>query len=243
MKKSTPNCMVYGESGRYPLNVSINCRILSYWCKLLNDNENKLSSIIYRLSYYNYVINDFKFAWIKHINDILNNCGFSNIFHLQNGAFNKWLVSSVKLGLVDQFRQSWHENIENSPKCINYKIFKYDLVFEKYFDILDDRDIYTLCKFRTLNHCLPIEQGRWLNIERGERICTFCDKNDLGDEYHYIMECPRFADDKTTFLPKNIYYRPNVMKFSSLFTINRISVLKKLCKFIRVINQIVSPPG
>jgi hypothetical protein len=54
--------------------------------------------------------------------------------------------------------------------------------------ILEDKDMYTLCKFRTTNHTLPISTGQWNNIERVNNICTKCDNITIGDEYHYIME-------------------------------------------------------
>jgi hypothetical protein len=49
---------------------------------------------------------------------------------------------------------------------LNHRIFKENFEFENYFRILEDKDIYTLCKFRTTNHKLPIETGRWNNIDR-----------------------------------------------------------------------------
>jgi hypothetical protein len=58
---------------------------------------------------------------------------------------------------------------------LNYRIFKENFEFENYFRVLEDKDIYTLCKFRTTNHKLPIETGRWNNIDRVNRICTKCD--------------------------------------------------------------------
>ena len=128
------------------------------------------------------------------------------------------------------------------PRCFTYKLFKENLDYEEYFNILEDRDVFTLCRFRTLNHSLPIENGRWFNIERGERKCNLCTRNDIGDEYHYIMECPKFAAERRLFLPKNLTVRPNVLKFGALFNSKKISVLKKLCKFIRHVNQTCSPP-
>jgi hypothetical protein len=70
-------------------------------------------------------------------------------------------------------------------KASNYRIFKENFEFENYFRILEDKDIYTLCKFRTTNHKLPIETGRWNNIDRVNRICTKCDNITIGDEYQY----------------------------------------------------------
>jgi hypothetical protein len=47
---------------------------------------------------------------------------------------------------------------------------KDNLVFENYFNILNDKDNLTLSKFRTTNHKLPVENGRWKNIARENDI-------------------------------------------------------------------------
>lgn len=241
MKKSTPNFMVYGESGRYPLDINIKTRIISYWCKLLKGGDDKLASCLYRFSYFHFAVNNFETSWIKCVKQTLDMCGYSNIFYLQNGEYCKWLKSSIRLRLMDQFQQSWYSDVQNMPKGLTYRLFKDKLDFENYFDILDDKDYLTFCRFRTLNHALPIERGRWLNIERGERKCISC--NQLGDEFHYIMECSELANERKEFLPSYFTKRPNIAKFNSLFTSSKISVLKKLCKFIRCVNKKVSPPG
>jgi hypothetical protein len=60
-----------------------------------------------------------------------------------------------------------------TPSLFLYQIrFKENFEFENYFRVLEDKDIYTLCKFRTTNHKLPIETGRWNNIDRVNKICT-----------------------------------------------------------------------
>ena len=46
---STPNCMVYGESGRYPLTNSIKSRMINYFSKLINGNRKKLSYMMCHL--------------------------------------------------------------------------------------------------------------------------------------------------------------------------------------------------
>ena len=35
-----------------------------------------------------------------------------------------------------------------------------------------------------------IETGRHRNIPRDERICEFCDKNELEDEFRFLLVCP-----------------------------------------------------
>jgi hypothetical protein len=51
LKTSTPNFMLYGELGRYPLNVTVKLKILSFWSRLIDGKQSKLSSLIYRLLY------------------------------------------------------------------------------------------------------------------------------------------------------------------------------------------------
>jgi hypothetical protein len=54
----------------------------------------------------------------------------------------------IRNRLREQFTQEWHSLIQNLPKAINYRLFKDNFEFENYFNILEDPDIYTLCKFR-----------------------------------------------------------------------------------------------
>jgi hypothetical protein len=51
LKTSTPNFMLYGELGRYLLNITVKLKILSFWSKLIDGKQSKLSSLIYRLLY------------------------------------------------------------------------------------------------------------------------------------------------------------------------------------------------
>ena len=44
-------------------------------------------------------------------------------------------------------------------------------------------------KFRLSNHRLPIQQRRSSGIPRDERICTVCDSGEVGDEFHYLLNC------------------------------------------------------
>jgi hypothetical protein len=37
---------------------------------------------------------------------------------------------------------------------------------EVYFDILDNKNVVELCRFRTANHKLPMEIGRWNNTNK-----------------------------------------------------------------------------
>ena len=43
LKMSTPSYMIYGELGRYTMDIDIKVRIISYWTRLLTGKQSKLS--------------------------------------------------------------------------------------------------------------------------------------------------------------------------------------------------------
>ena len=50
-------------------------------------------------------------------------------------------------------------------------------------------------QFRMGSHSLPVEQGRLARpvVPRQLRRCTLCDTHAIGDEQHYVFDCPHFA--------------------------------------------------
>jgi hypothetical protein len=81
-------------------------------------------------------------------------------------VYKKWLSNVVKMNLIDQFKQTWSTSIDNSSKALNYRLYKKGVSFENYLEILKDKNLFLLCRFRTSNHRIPIEIGRWQNINR-----------------------------------------------------------------------------
>ena len=55
----------------------------------------------------------------------------------------------VKMNLIDQFKQTWSTSVENSPKALNYRLYKKGVSFENYLEILKDKDLFLICRFRT----------------------------------------------------------------------------------------------
>ena len=98
--------------------------------------------------------------------------------------------------LNENFKQTWISSIESSSKSTMYTIVKnHDLTFEYYLTKLYDTDARILLKFRTSNHNLPVETGRWKNVPFVNRICKLCN-NDVGDEFHYLFKCPSFVNER-----------------------------------------------
>ena len=70
-------------------------------------------------------------------------------------------------------------------------------------------------------------------------MCTECNKNELGDEFHYILECPFFEQDRKIYIPKYYYSRPHVLKYKLLFSSKLKSELIKLRELIKFFKSII----
>ena len=243
LKSSTPNYMIYGELGRYPIDIDIKVRMVSYWAKLVCGKDSKLCSILYKLCKKLTVNRNIQLLWIDYVHDILNECGYPYVWESENFHNTEWLKCIAKQRLFDQFVQNWHSSMFESSKAINYRIFKENFEFEEYLNILNTNDAIRFCRFRTTNHYLPVETGRWRNVDMENRFCHLCNCQKLGDEYHYIFECTSLHDERKNFLPKYYLIRQNTFKFSKLMSSKKQSLLKKLCKFIKCINECVCTPG
>ena len=141
MKKSTPNCFVYGESGQYPLSIHVNSRMITFWHKLFLDTEGKMSSNLLKTLYECNNYNIYKSEWLTKIKIILDNryvdyqqsCLLLNVQSLQ--------LRSVKLSLTFGLKCLQSSKLKNLFKKVNFP-FYYTLVFVMYLGI---KIIWKLC--------------------------------------------------------------------------------------------------
>ena len=94
-----------------------------------------------------------------------------------------------------------------------------------------------LVSFRSRTHRLPVETGRWQNIEFHERSCTLC-LNATGDIFHSILGCDKLKEQRKDFLKAWYYKRPNIIKYESLMNSKNKKLLISVSKFINVIYDI-----
>lgn len=123
VKKSTPNCIIYGELGRYPIDVFIKSRMIGLWKRFMCSKQDKISSILYKLLYTMHNRNMYHSEWIRCVENTLNECGCSEYWLTQNVSKSVNLAKIVKQRLCDQFKQKWCATVYESPKCLNYRIF------------------------------------------------------------------------------------------------------------------------
>lgn len=235
VKKSTCTNMVYGELGVMPVDIDIKSRLIGYWARLISGHQNKISNMVYLLLYKLDVLKLFHSDWINTVKTTLNLSGFSGIWLNQCLPYSVAHFKTIfKIRLKDQFIQKWQTGISEGGKCTVYRIIKSSFGLETYLLKLPLHSRKVLTKFRCRNHRLPIERASYENVLRDMRICHFCRK-DIGDEYHYILCCPHFSNERKKYICTRLCKSPSTFNLNILFNKSGVDDLKKLTKFVRTI--------
>lgn len=169
VRTTTPNYLVYGELGRFPLIINIKCRMLTYWNNLLSSDKlsSKFASLLFKLKAKDMQ----KDKWINFIKSTFDEIGLSFIFSDQLHVSTEWLKINAKQILCDQFVQKWNAELANTSRGLFYLSFKKEFIVEPYLLRLNLYQRSFITKLRLSNVKFPIETGRWKNIPRNSRIC------------------------------------------------------------------------
>ena len=234
--RSTANCIVYGEVGKYPIVHRINSRIIAFWIKISEGKSSKLSSIMYKLIYRLHLDGSYQSSWLLRVRQILRDSGNPNFWSEQELLAPKaFMKNVVTLSLQNQYLQEWTAEVYRNRKCISYRIFKDTFSFEPYLKNLHFLDRRALCKFRTGNHTLPVTKSRYVEGGGGvDTRCKLCDTGDTCDEFHLLFVCTFFVENRKKYL-KQIYRKnPSTLKMNSLFN-SGFRETTRLAKFVRCI--------
>ena len=104
----------------------------------------------------------------------------------------------------------------------------------------DSVDRINISKFRCRNSKIPVVTlgYRDRRIPYEDRICPSCNMGAIGDEFHYIMQCPVFQMQRQRYLETQYLINPNRELFLTLLQNNNFNTLRKLAKLITVINTL-----
>ena len=106
------------------------------------------------------------------------------------------------------------------------------------------RKIYS--RFRLSSHDLEVERGRYgaKSTPPDERLCSLCNLNEVEDEFHVLMICPRYVHERNYVLndihqsfPSAIYLQLRD-KFIWLMSQENKSVTLKIAYFLKRANEI-----
>ena len=182
------------------------------------------------LNYYNAPNRQLK--GFEILENTLDSCGLSFVWNDQYYDGSKlMLLHRIDDILKSQFLQNWHSDLMCSQKCVNYRMFKFEHKFEKFYNTLDGKVLQCIINFRFGNNLLPIEKGRWSGKERSERKCKMCFLSEVGDEFHYLFRCNAFDKERTHILTRSQCRNPNIYTLRNIINTNITKKLIKLANF------------
>ena len=134
--KKAVNDAVLGETGRYPMYISIITQSTKYFSRLL---ESKPSSLLYSAFQQNCTLHKSnKPCWLTNVQFMLDKLKIDQQLH-----YHKNLSDIVKSRAINEFKMKWAERLdrchnEQSGKLRTYSTFKKQFCFESYLTIVQD---------------------------------------------------------------------------------------------------------
>ena len=117
----------------------------------------------------------------------------------------------------------WYNKVDSN---LDYRTFKHKFEFEKYLVILPRNFLYYFTSFKTRNHKLVVENGRWARIVYNEWKCNLC-KSEIEDEYHYLLTCKTLDTIRKEYLKPKYFKRPNIIKYENFINLMKQNKIKQ----------------
>jgi len=230
VKMSTNSLSLYAEVGRFPLIIGRYLRIVKYFLKLYQTKQsNCILHTVINMQRSEIVQRNNTVNWSSKVRDILNHSGFGDVWLFPESINIDKFIPLLKIRLRDQYVAEWRTNIDSSTSLYMYKELKPTFERSSYLDLIENKKHRRIiAKMRLSSHKLLIETGRHHNIDRNERICPLCNCNDIEDEYHFILICPQYLEERIKYIPEFYYKRPSMFKFIKLLNSSKKTTLRKL---------------
>ena len=160
---------------------------MKYWVRLLSIKSKYIQGAH---NYYLRQDQTNRNSWCKIIDYLLTYTDTKPTFTLE-AIMSKPKIFIEEFKLICKYQYYWKEvvNSTKETKFNFYKTIKKNYYFERYLDVLDKEKRVSISRIRMSNHSFPIKRMRYTKTKQGERICTICNLNQVGNEMHYLLYC------------------------------------------------------
>ena len=196
----TPNVMVYGDTGRYPLYIGATMRMLKYWLKVLRMDKDRLPYRVYKM-----MMNNIETGanWAFKVREILQNNKMSHLWSVQRVDDETSFLCRMKECLVDTFKKTWRCKLQSSERYMFYREIKSAWEVENYLYVLDKkvfRDVFIRFRFGITE--MYIHKCRYES--EYQKLCPLCKEGD-EDEDHFLFRCPVLYDLRNRYLVPHVH--------------------------------------
>jgi len=139
--------------------------------------------------------------------------GFGEVWLQQESIDKKTFLNIFKQRIKDIYLQEWTSNTNETSDFRLFKKIKEGHIFENYLNMNNRLLRSAVTQIRLSSHSFFIVRGRWVRpcIESVDRKCRLC--NCIEDEYHCLIECPRFINERKGCLSLCLQKKPSMFDF------------------------------
>ena len=148
------------------------------------------------------------------------------------------IIPSLDQRLKDMYFQTFTTEIRNNNKLRTYRLLKTTYNEENYLKITNIRHKIATTRLRISSHKLLVEKGRHNHIPLQQRICHYCNLNEIEDESHFIVDCTLYNNERKIlfnciqdYLP-SFRYLDRKEKFTFLMNLDNPRTISSICSYI-----------
>ena len=222
----TPNHMLYGDLGRFPLYINGCIRSIKYWLKIGGMETDRLPKQAY-VMLSRCPIPEGR-NWAKAIELCLYRSGFGFVWLNGGVADINCFLSNLKLRLKDCYMQEWNSANNSSKRYEWYSSFKTDMCLEEYFSSIHIKKFRdALIRFRFGINDLKTNL-RHQDIQN--TLCLFCQQ--IEDERHFLITCHAYDELRRKYLACALGRRPSARLCISIMQNTDVTKIRSLAMYI-----------
>lgn len=194
-----PTAGVQGDMGWMSLKYRRYIIMLKFWNRLIQMDESRLTKRIF-LWFFEHPENN----WCSDIKDIAIELDLLHVYTSKT-VFDTNIIYEKCFEIMSR---EWRNNISDKPKLRTYREIKHNFGAEPYvlnYVPKHVRSIFAQLRIGVLP--LRIETGRFTNIidqhtgllrkmNVDERTCNICNLNIVEDEYHFLLSCCKYNNER-----------------------------------------------
>lgn len=225
--QKSPNTLVLGELGRYPLYINTIIKAIKFWLRLVTLDDDRLPKAAYETS--KVLDRRGTKTWATSVKTCLERYGFGYVW-LQQGVGNKTqFLKQFRQRLIDCYRQDWHWKICDSDRYTVYRCFKQIHQPEAYLNWLKIRDLRdVLLRFRFGVNELGTNRYRY-SQQAHAKHCPFCAGVE-ENEIHFVFICTLYHDLRSQIFPELLQIRWSLHEIAMFF--DDETLVKKFARFL-----------
>lgn len=226
----TPNVLVYGETGRYPLQINIHVKCIRYWLRLLKMSTHRLPHKAYKMLLHMHGNN--RNTWASSICYLLYKHGFDEVWENQGVGNESLFITTFKERLIGMYKRDWQAEVDNKDRYLFYRSFKSELMLSPYLQELKHiKARNSLVRLRLGVSQLKTHKLRFYTGTNVDLSCPFCQHVDES-EVHFVLVCPKYQDIRDDYLPRKFYANPNLHRLSILLASTNKSIMIRTAKYL-----------